>query len=279
MPGISIVDPNLKNRTTISELSIQVSPNGFSFCVLSAVQHLRAFRHYELKDVVLLDDLLSQTEEILEKDDILQIPAKKVRIITTGRNSTILPIDFTQPESLKKILNFNHPVDEMDEIHINKIGNDLSLVFTVHHYLSFMFSKYFEDAEYYSQATPMVNHAMNKKLKQTEILIQVNKDFFDMVILVDGEFRLYNNFLYVNSTDMIYFILYACKQLNIDAKKTPFHFMGDFSGQNNLFTELLSYLPRSTKIHPIHITSETKYSHKVDASRFYSLLSVHQCEL
>jgi hypothetical protein len=115
--------------------------------------------------------------------------------------------------------------------------------------------------------------------KRTEVFIQINKEFFDIVILIDGELKLYNNFLYVNSTDLIYFILYACKQLKIDTKKTPFHFIGDFSKKVSLFIELLSYLPKSSKLHLDEITGQTMFSHKIDASRFYSLLSLHKCAL
>lgn len=280
MPGISIVDPSVKKLITPAELSIQVSPNGFSFCLLSDDLQLKAFRHYEFQHVVLFEDLLKEIEEVMKKDNLLKASSKHVRIIYIERTSTLLPDEYCEPESLKKILDFNQPIDNLDEIHINKIeGTELNLVFTVHHYITNLFVKRFKNATYYNQATPLLNYALKKEVKQTEVFIQINKEFFDIVILVEGELKLYNNFLYVNTTDLIYFILYACKQLNIDTKVTPFHFIGDFSDKIKLFIELASYLPKSSKLHLDEITGQTRFSHKIDASRFYSLLSLHKCAL
>ncbi len=277
---ISITDPSLRNIAELSELSIQVSPDGFSFCVLSPHHQLKAFHHYPFKDVVLFDDLLAQVEEVLEWDELLKKPAENVRIIHTGRNSTILPNDFIKPESLKKILNFNQPIDELDEIHLNKIDStELSLVFSVHHYITSLFTKRFENISYFNQATPLLNHALKKDNKGTEVFIQLNKEFFDIVVMKSGELKLYNSFLYVNSTDLIYFILYACKQLNVDPKKTAFHFIGDFSDKLQLYVELESYLPNCSKLYWNNIIHHTQFSAKVDTSRFFSLLNLHRCAL
>lgn len=280
MPAISIVDPALRKAKVLSELSIQLSPNGFSFCVFSTEHHLKAFRYYSLKNVVLFNDLLTQTEEIIKEDYLLKIPANNTRVMHAGRNSIILPNDFADPEWLKKMLNFNHPVDELDEIHINKIrGHEISLVFAIHHYVTNLFTKYFKNTSFINQAVPLLYHALNREKRQAEVFIQLNKDFFDIVILQYGELKLYNSFLYVNSTDLVYFILYVCKQLKIDTKKTPFNFIGDFSENITLFFELSSYLPNSTKIHAKEITQQAKLFNKLDTSRFFSLLNLHRCGL
>lgn len=277
---ISITDPSLRNISQLSELSIQVSPDGFSFCVLSYNHRLKAFHHYPFKDVVLFEDLLSQIQSVLKRDALLHKQAEVVRIIHTGRNSTLLPDEFTKPESLKKILNFNQPIDELDEIHLNKIdGCELSLVFSVHHYITSLFTGRYENITYFNQATPLLHHVLKKPRKGTEVFIQLNTEFFDIVIMKSGELKLYNSFLYVDSTDLIYFILYACKQLKVDPKRAAFHFIGDFSKKLQLYNELESYLPNCSKLFWGDITHHTQFSAKVDTSRFFSLLNLHLCAL
>lgn len=280
MPGISVADPSIKNTKKLSELSIQVSPNGFSFCVLSEDAQLMAFRNYPFDNVILFDDLVSRIEQVLQEDKILKIPAATTRIIYTGRNSTIIPDDFASDESLKKILDFNHPVDEDDEIHLNKLGNSgLNLVFTVHHYITNQFNRITQNAVYFNQATPLLHHVLSREERGNEVFIQVSKEFFDIIIVVGGRLKLCNSFPFANATDLIYFILYACKQLRVDTKRTHFHLVGDFPLRITLYKELSSYLPLTSKLHRDEIVKNTRFSGKVDTSQFFSLLNLHTCVL
>jgi len=108
----------------------------------------------------------------------------------------------------------------------------------------------FSNARYFNQATPLLTYALNhiKEMDSNFIYLQLNKDFFDIVIIQDHKLTLYNSFLYVNSTDLLYFILYACKQLKVDTKTTAFVITGEHAQNESLIKELKIYIP---KLYPV----------------------------
>ena len=282
MPEINLVDANLKNYNDTAELSIQVNLNGFSFCIHSSEdQHIHAFRHYAFPKIQLQEDMLNQIDEILYKDELLRLNYKKVRVIYTGRKSTLVPDEFFRTDNLKQILEFNQPIDALDEIHYNAVPACQSqLVFAIPTYFAGLVAEKFKEAHFYNQATPLLISALaGEETAGTEkVIVQLSREFFDIIIISKGKLRLYNTFLYVGATDLIYFILYACKQLKVDIKKTPFYFTGEFDSKESLMREVAPHIP-SVKFFtdPEYIRQKPLFK-KLDYSRFYSLLQLPVCE-
>jgi len=86
MPEINLIDPSLNTIDDAFELSIQVGPQGFSFCIHNPVdQQIKALRHYNFVNTILEEDLLNNTSEILRKDELLRLQYNRVRVIYFGR--------------------------------------------------------------------------------------------------------------------------------------------------------------------------------------------------
>lgn len=282
MPEINLVDANLKNYQDTAELSIQVNLNGFSFCICSSEdRRLHAFCHYAFQKILLQEDVLNQIDDILYKEELLRLHYKKVRVIYTGRKSTLVPDEFFRTDSLKQILEFNQPIDALDEIHYNALPACQSqLVFAIPTYFAGLITEKFKQAQFYSQATPLLISALSDgEVPGTEkVIIQLSKEFFDIIIISEGKLRLYNTFLYVGATDLIYFILYACKQLKVDSKKTPFYFVGEFDSKESLAREMTPHIPSVQFFSDPEYIRQNPLFQKLDYSRFYSLLQLPVCE-
>jgi len=282
MPEINLVDVNLKNYYDTAELSIQVNLSGFSFCINSSEDHrIHAFRHYGFPQILLQEDLLNNIDDILHKDELLRLHYKKVRVIYTGRKSTLVPEEFFRTDNLKQILEFNQPIDELDEIHYNPIaGCQSQLVFAIPTYFAGLISDKFSNAQFYCQATPLLLSSLSgeEKLPNGQVIIQLSQEFFDIIIISGGKLKLYNTFLYVGFTDLIYFILYACKQLKVDIRKTPFYFTGEFTSRDSLAKEMAPHISSIQFFaRPDHI-KQNPVLQKLDSDRFYALLYLLMCE-
>lgn len=281
MPDINLVDTSLKNYYEKTEISIQVSPDGFSFCIYSSEDKvLRGFRLYKFSNTLLQEDLLNNTDEVLHKDELLRLPHQKVRVCYVGRKSTILPEGFADQEKYKQILEFNQPIDDLDEVHRNKLHtSNAELIFAVPTYFASLMADKFTQVYFYNQATPLMHSAIEYcKDEGSLVCIQLNNSFFDLVIVQEGSLKLYNSFLYANTTDLLYFILYAGKQLHADLKNTPSLIVGEQTSNSTLTTELLPYLktriqPESTVKQKVSVNLKPQY-----LAQFHSLLNLIVCE-
>ncbi len=265
-----------------AELSIQAGSDGFIICIHTGSNKLiRAFRYYKFHDSFTEEGILQKISEILHKDELLRIRYKTVKVIYTGRKSTPVPTEYFREEHLKKILEFNHPLDELDEIHHNLIaGCDSDLVFAIPTYFAGLISDKFKNITFYNQAFPLLNYALNNNHdSNTELVyIQLNKDFFDMVVIKEGKLNLYNSFLYVNPVDLLYFILYACKQLKIDTAKTKFLLSGERSLEGDIINEIEKYIQH---LQPITKTTILPVAEKLKPSeqqQFFGLINLNSCE-
>lgn len=281
-PEINLVDQTLKNYRNKTELSIQVSMSGFSFCIFSTENALiRAFRYYKFTNTALQEDIMNSVDDILCKDELLKLPHTKTRVIFTGRKSTMVPYGFFNNKQLKQLFEFNHPLEDLEEIHYNNIKfSESYLVFALHSYFAGMLSEKFKEIKFFNQATPLLFYAnqLTGKDKGNAIIINLNKDFFDIIVLQDNALKFINTFLYVNSVDLLYFILYVCKQLKIDTKKIDFHLTGEESNKTSLTTDLSKYIPRLSKIDSFQGVQLSDNLIKIDASRHFTLLHLAKCE-
>ena len=252
MPEINLVDHSFKDYLEESEITIQISLNGFSFCISTpSDKTIRVFRSYRFLHAVMLEDVLNETMSIVLKDDLLKLSFKKAKAIFINRKSTIVPNEFFNPELSKKILEFNQPIDDLDELHFNSIENIHSkLIFTFPSYLAGILSDHFKNISFYNQSFPLIQllHNLPSGENDFKIGINLNKEFFDMVVIKNDNLKLSNNYLYVNSTDLLYFILFVCKQLEINPAASLFYFTGEQCSNQELLHGLSGYLKNI--VHP-----------------------------
>jgi hypothetical protein len=132
MPFLELFDETLDiNSTENYELSIQVSPEGFSFCLLDTIRNkfvlMRAFEPEENKSFN-----SEKISELLDKDDFLLRKYKKVNIVMPSPRFTLVPAPLFDPAKKDEYFTFNHNLEEGNIIITNKITDpDTFIVFSV----------------------------------------------------------------------------------------------------------------------------------------------------
>lgn len=272
MTDIEFVTPQINNNIIQKEISIQVSLNGFSFLILSADKSYLAFKHYNFNKLMLIDELIRKVEQILISDKLLQFKFSSTKITFVSQKATLVPKEFFNLNNLKKLFEFNHSMNELDELHHTYIPTiEAYTIFTLPSYLSNAFHDRFNSVEYNHQASHLINYASQIKGQENKILLNINSNFFDIVIFENDKLLLYNSFQYTTPFDFIYFYLYPLNQLKINPKKQYVHVFGNIKQNKGIITELKKnafkiILPRIESILPDKIAS------KIEQSEFYSLL-------
>jgi hypothetical protein len=203
-----------------------------------------------------------------------------VKVIFTGRKSTMVPYVFFSTDHLKQLLEFNHPMEDLEEIHYNDIHfSESYIAFAIPTYVAQLITDNFKVVEFYNQATPLLFYA-DKLIAENSgkgVIINLNKEFFDIIVIQNNKLKFINTFLYVNPVDLLYFILFACKQLKIDTKKTAFHLTGELSNDLKLTTELSDYIPNLKKVFTLYDIELSDDLRKIDTSRHFTVLHLAKC--
>ncbi len=269
------------NRTSSYHLSIQSSLNGFSFCILDTVNNKYVlFRHKQFDDLP-EHIYYEQLEEIVKKEELLDYSYKSSAFLNQTRKATLVPSVFFNKDNVKNYFEFNHQLDNLDELHYQYIPLiNAYVVFAVHNYVAISLTSRIKNVEFFHQSTPLlkrIEEVPDSRSKDKQVLIDVNRSFFD-VLAMDGEKLLfYNSFQYRSAYDLLYFVLYVYNQLNLKSEEVPLIISGELQ-RNSEYTNLLKeYIGKIKfqKSNPAYLYSYT--FDKLDEHRFSTLFNLKSC--
>ena len=280
MPFLELFDETLDiNSTENYELSLQVSRDGFSFCVLDTIRNkyvlVRAFEPEDNK-YFSADNI----KDMLDKDDFLLKRYKKVNIVMPSRKFTIVPAPLFDPGKKDEYFTFNHTPEDGDMILSNKINDpDAFLVFAVPKSLNDIINSIYPAVQAYHHIKPLIDHIAHsrKSVMGNYIHIHVEREFFNLIIFNNEILKFSNSFNYRNISDILYFTLNVFKTLDIKQEETI-----NFSGQIEKYDDLIStfsmYVRTIKFAEPSGNFTFSYVFNDADIHRFLNLFSAVNCE-
>jgi hypothetical protein len=280
MPFLELFDETLDiNSTENYELSLQVSPDGFSFCLLDTIRNkfvlIRSFEPEENKYFK-----TDKVNEILSKDDFLTRRYRKVNLVMPAPKFTIIPAPLFDPAKKDEYFTFNHLTCDGNIIISNKLNDpDSFLVFSVSKPIVDLLHSYHPGVLPYHQAKPLLNHISNsrKSVNGNYIHIHVEREFFNLIIFDHNLMRFCNSFKYRNITDILYFALNVFRNLGIKQEET-IHLSGltekydDLSSNFSIYVRNIKFAEPSGNFTFSYVFNDTPLH------RFLNLFSVANCE-
>ena len=282
MQSFAFIDETLDiNLTQSYQLSIQLSLNGLSFCILDPVRNkFIALQHTSFNTELIFDDYLNGIEDYLRKTDLLNHKYKTVKLIWVSNKNTLIPSTLFAIDNLKKYFEFNQTINDLDEIHYTelKYSNAYS-VFVIPNQIATIFVREYPNISFYNQQIPAIEQALFRHHSGTfKVFVNVEDEFFDLLITQNGKLLLYNNFLYKNEIDMLYYIIYSFEQFKLNPESTDLILSGIISKNSKEYLKLKEYI-RQIKFEKL--SEEYSYSYtfnKVPHHFFNNLFNIALCE-
>ena len=78
--------------------------------------------------------------------------------------------------------------------------------------------------------------------------VHLSDHHFEIVIVENGQLRLYNTFEFSTKEDFIYYILFTAEQLEMNPEEFPIEIIGNIDENNELFQITYKYV-RDVSIH------------------------------
>jgi len=280
MPFLELFDETLDiNSTENYELAIQLSRDGFCFCLLDTIRNkfvlIRAFEPEENKYLN-----ADSVKELILKDDFLTKRYKKTSIITPTPKFTLVPSPLFDPGKKDDYFTFNHIKEEGSLVIANKVSDpDLFFVFTLSKPFCDLINDFYPGIHPWHHIKPLFDHIshVRKSVNGNYIHIHVEREFFNLIIFNNNQLKFCNTYNYRNISDILYFVLNVFKKLDIKQEETIY-----FSGLTEQYDDLSStfsiYVRNLKFAEPIGNFTFSYVFNDTDLHRFLNLFSVINCE-
>lgn len=236
------------NNLTDKSLSIQLSLDGFSFCVyIPHSLEVVYFCSYEFIDNQNKSPYkqLELVESLFEKEPILNNQFNNVHVTHLNNLVAQVPKPIFNSDDLTSYLKYTVKVLENDYITFDEIKN--TEIVTVYipfvNINNFLFDKY-GSFSYQHSSSILIEKliSQNKNLSKTTCFVNVNTSIFEIVVLKNNSLILYNLFNFKTKEDFIYYILFVSEQLGLNPEEFELYLMGDIDKDSELYSIVYKYI-------------------------------------
>ena len=268
------------NKTQFYHLSIQVCLDGFLFAILEpGSSKYIGLKRYSFESASNPDKQYDEIKDILELDPFLQRPYQGVSCIYSEARSTLLPTALFDREQLRLYFEFNHVLNELDELHYNCLKQaEAYVVFPIHTEIANLCLKRWLNINFFHQATPFIDSIISIDNPGGKLAgINFNEGHFDIIVTDNKKLIYHNNFRYRSDEDLLYFVLFVFDKMGLDQETTPVLLSGDidkFSERPSLLKRYIRKL--SFQRAPDNFQYPASF-HKIQDHALLNLLRIYHC--
>jgi len=235
------------NNLNESHLSIQLSLDGFSFCIIDKNKN----RIIELKYISFSNNSptpqkhLENVEEIFKQEALLKRKYDSVNITHVNNLSTLVPKPLFDDNHLNNYLKYSSKTYKNDYIVYDELENhDMVNVYIPFVNINNFFLENFGGFEYKHFSTILIENLLNtyKFSEHPHMFVNISEKHFEIVIIANNKLMFYNTFKYQSKEDFIYYVLFTAEQLNLNPEKMDLVFSGKISKENDLYKIAYKYI-------------------------------------
>jgi hypothetical protein len=280
---ISIHDTeNVLARSGKNFLSIELSPGGFSYCVLDTDRFrytmLESYSVDQANDFEQLGNLL---EQFTRQKKILSSYYQRISCSYISPKAVLVPSDLFSYVEKREFGDFNIYPDEDFELKVDKLNNLSAYnIYPVPKVLLKKINFLFPGNRIRHHASCLIENVIYQiryGRSNVQLVLHIQKDHFEILYFEGESLSFYNSFLYQTWDDLFYYLFFVLEQLGLDAEKLHAMILGEVSIKSEfykkmrLYVKSLSFGPRSDLY---------KYSDGFDEiphHYYFNLLNLNSC--
>ncbi|MGB5818327.1 MAG: DUF3822 family protein [Saonia sp.] len=241
------------------KLSIQVSLNGLSFCVLDTIGNKILAAESLVSDKELTPyDVQKKLASLFEAHGITDTIFSEVVVIHRNSLFSLVPKALFDENELANYLKFNAKILANDLIAYDTIESyDMVNVYipfvNINNYVYDLFGQF----EFKHSGTVLVQTLLNTHNNGNEPVcyVHISKQQMDITILSQKKLLLHNNYTYHTKEDFIYYLLFALEQLKLDTETIKLRLFGRIEEGDDIYNICYEYVKNIS----IFIPSGTTY--------------------
>ena len=266
------------NKSIDNHLSIQLSLDGFSFCIID-----KNTNEVNLLQNILFENSsstpekhLKNVEKVFKTEELLSKNYDSINISHVNDLATMVPKPLFDPNYINNYIKYSSKTYKNDYIVYDEIENhDMFNVFipfvNINNYLLEKFGSF----EYKHFSSILVKTILNtyKFSERPHMFVDLHEQYFEIVAIANNKLVLYNYFKYTTKEDFIYYILFTAEQLNFNPEKFELVLLGNIVKDDEFYKIAYDYV---RNICLLENRSKYNFSDKFTSEikrEFYTLLN------
>ncbi|SDW71434.1 Protein of unknown function [Lutibacter oricola] len=268
------LDFNNLNENTIS---IQLSLDGYSFCIYSPNQNeILALASYEFEYGSSKNpyQLLEFITELYTTEELLKPIYKKV--IVTHFNNLVaqVPQALFNKNNIENYLQYNVKLLENDYITYDEINNtDIVNVYVPFVNINNFLIDTYGSFTFKHSSTSLIETLISsyKNSEGANCFVNVVNSNFEIVVLKNNKLVLFNSFNFKTKEDFLYYILFTAEQLELNPEEFNLVLMGDIEKESELYALAYQYIRNISFLNPTNFPSSL--NNKIPKHAFNTVIS------
>lgn len=247
----------LDSTSNYKKLSIQISLNGLSFCIVDTIDNTVL-----LTKTTVFDAEFTPIE--LEKELVTQFEAQNIpsqhfsEVIVTHRNTLFcfVPKAIFIEEELPNYLKYNTKILATDLIAYDEVENyEMINVFVpfinINNYIYDLFGEFT-----YKHSSSIITASLlnNNSGKDVTCYVYASENQMDITVISKKKLLLFNSFEYTSTEDFLYYLLFTCEQLNLDNDTLQLRLFGDIEEESDIYKGCYEHINNAAIYVPDHTT-------------------------
>jgi len=243
-----------------NHISIQLSLDGFSFCIYNKIQEeIGVFAEFEFENNSNSPyKHLEQVKQLYDQEILLQVKYESVSVSHFNNLVTQVPKAFFNKNNLKDYLKHTIKVLENDYITFDEVCNSEIInvyipFININNFLLDIYGTF----TYKHSSTILIEKLLNnyKNLEGDFCFVNVSNTTFEIIVLKNKKFELFNTFSFATKEDFIYYILFTAEQLNLNPEEFNLVLLGAVEKESELYTISYQYIRNIKFYEPSNFSS------------------------
>ncbi|MCM4168893.1 DUF3822 domain-containing protein [Arenibacter sp. H213] len=234
------------SKSEYHKLSIQVSLNGLSFCVLDTLSNtVIASEKIKFENELTPYAVQKEIKQLFDKNEIQKIQFSEVVVIHRNNLFCLVPKALFNKDELANYLKFNAKILANDHLEYDEIDNlEMVNVYVPFVNINNYIYDLFGDFDFMHNGTVQIKSLINSHGNTNEPICYVHliEGHMDITIIQNKKLLLYNNFRFTANEDFIYYLLFTLEQLKLDTATTKLKLFGAIEEDDALYQLCHTYI-------------------------------------
>ena len=256
---------NNSNTNQINRLSVQVTLYGLSFLFHSYETHTPEIIEKTFETALTPEEILEELKMIFAEKNIPSLSFENVNVIFSSPYYTLVPTPLFDENKASDYLKFNTKILAQDYVSYDEIeNNDMTIIYipfvNINNYLFEIFGTF----QYFHSMGIFIQHVLQKEkyALETKVYLNVEKDWFDCIVLSGGKVQLCNSYPFKSPEDFLYFTLFNFEQLSLNPDTVSVSLCGSINENDLLYKFLYRYIRNVSFIEDTPLAMINEPAHK-----------------